>query len=251
MNKLFCGDLQSHQKKIVAFSAQVWIMPENFEGGCLTRTLMRVNPAREFSPRRVTLVPLEAMTSFFTFGTELLNNPGPVGSAMPSSRFLARRIAGFLPRNPRGYIVELGAGTGAITAALLDRGIPAEQIISVERSDTMVRLLRRRFPHVNVAWGDAAELQALLKPHLNETQEISHIVSSLPLRSLAADVVRRIVAEIRRVLHKDGKLLQYTYDLRRTPHRSLSGFKRRYTTVVWANFPPARLDIFQKNGHLA
>jgi phosphatidylethanolamine/phosphatidyl-N-methylethanolamine N-methyltransferase len=171
---------------------------------------------------------------------------------MPSSRFLARRIAGFLPRSPKGYVVELGAGTGAITAALLGRGIPANRLISVERSATMVKLLQRRFPAVNVALGDAAELRTLLKAHFTDgVREISYVVSSLPLRSLPEADVQNIVAEIRHVLHKDGKLLQYTYDLRRTPHRSLSGFKRRHTTVVWANFPPARLDVFQKNGQSA
>ncbi|HUJ08856.1 MAG TPA: methyltransferase domain-containing protein [Verrucomicrobiae bacterium] len=193
-------------------------------------------------------MPLEAVTSFFTFGSELLNNPGPVGSAVPSSRFLARRIAGVLPRSPKGYVVELGAGTGAITSALLDRGIPGDRLISVERSGTMVKLLQRRFPTVNVTLGDAGELRNLLKKYLAEDpREISYIVSSLPLRSLPEAGVQRIVAEIRHVLHKDGKLLQYTYDLRRTPHRSLSGFKRCYTTVVWVNLPPARLDVFQKN----
>jgi phospholipid N-methyltransferase len=197
-------------------------------------------------------MPLEAVTSFLTFGGELLNNPGPVGSAVPSSRFLARRIAGFLPRSPKGYVVELGAGTGAITAALLDRGILADRLISVERSVTMVKLLQRRFPAVNVALGDAAELRTLLKTYLTgDSREVSYVVSSLPLRSLPEAVVRSIMAEIGHVLHKDGKLVQYTYDLRRTPHGSLSGFKRRHTTVVWANFPPARVDVFQKNGHLA
>ena len=96
-------------------------------------------------------MPLEAVTSLVTFGSELLSNPRPIGSAVPSSRFLARRIAGFLPRNPRGYVIELGAGTGAITAALLGRGIPADRLIPVECSETMVRLLKRRFPHVKVA----------------------------------------------------------------------------------------------------
>jgi phospholipid N-methyltransferase len=143
--------------------------------------------------------------------------------------------------------VELGAGTGAITSALLDRGIPADKLISVERSVTMVKLLHRRFPSVNIVLGDAAKLRVLLNACLADgAREISYVVSSLPLRSLPENVVHSIVKEIQHVLHKDGKLLQYTYDLRRTPHRSLSGFKRRYTTVVWANFPPARLDVFQK-----
>ena len=194
-------------------------------------------------------LPLEVAASFFTFGSELLNNPRPVGSAVPSSPFLARRIAGFIPRSPEGYVVELGAGTGAITSALLDRGIPADRLVPVERSATMVKLLNRRFPSVRIALGDAVELRSLLSSHLGtDAWRVSYIVSSLPLRSLPDDDVRRIVGEIQQVLHRDGKLVQYTYDLRRTPHRSLSGFKRCYTTVVWANFPPARLDVFQKDG---
>ena len=197
-------------------------------------------------------MPLEAVTSLVTFGSELLNNPRPVGSAVPSSRFLARRIAGFLPRNPRGYVVELGAGTGAITAGLLGRGIPADRLIPVERSETMVRLLKRRFPHLNVALGDAAELSALLTTFLGKDDiEVSYVVSSLPLRSLPEKTVTSILHEVDRVLHKDGKLLQYTYNLGKTPHPALSAFKRRYTTVVWANFPPARVDVFQKNGRHA
>ena len=193
--------------------------------------------------------PLEAVASFFTFGSELLNNPRPVGSALPSSPFLARRIASLLPQTPTGYVVELGAGTGAITSALLDRGIPADRLVPVERSAAMVKLLQRRFPAVHVALGDAVHLRSLLRSHLGTAAcEVSYVVSSLPLRSLPTDDVRRIVGEIHSVLHPEGKLLQYTYDLRRTPHRSLSGFKRCYTTVVWANFPPARLDVFRQAG---
>lgn len=193
-------------------------------------------------------MPIEAVTSLVTFGSELLNNPRPMGSAVPSSRFLARRIAGFIPRSPRGYVVELGAGTGAITTALLDRGIPPDRLLSVERSETMVKLLKRRFPLLNVALGDAAQLRSLLAACLAQDNiEVSYVVSSLPLRSLPEKDVANIMREVQLVLHKDGKLLQYTYDLRKTPHPALFGFKRRHTSVVWANFPPARVDVFQKN----
>lgn len=192
---------------------------------------------------------LEAVTSFFTFGGELLSNPGPVGSAVPSSRFLGRRMASFLPRSPKGYVVELGAGTGAITAALLKRGIPADRILPIERSETMVNLLRRRFPSLDIALGDATELRSLLKTWLpKDAPEISYVVSSLPLRSLPEKVVTGILHEIYHVLPKHGKLVQFTYDLRRKPYRLLSGFKRCQTAVVWANIPPARVDVFEKNG---
>ncbi|MGD1018890.1 MAG: methyltransferase domain-containing protein [Verrucomicrobiia bacterium] len=184
-----------------------------------------------------------------TFGSELLNNPRPIGSAVPSSPFLARRMASYLPRAPRGYVIELGAGTGAITAALVKRGIPAEQIVSIERSETMVRLLKRRFPSLKIALGDACELRALLRTFLGKDDiGVSHVVSSLPLRSLPENVVASIIREVHAILPKEGKLIQYTYNLSKTSHPCLSGFKRIRTAVVWANVPPARVDVFQKNG---
>ena len=206
-----------------------------------------VTGVKEVSGRPQRSVAVEAVTSFLTFGGELLNNPGPVGSAIPSSPFLGRRMASFLPRSPKGYIVELGAGTGAITAALLKRGIPADRILPIERSEAMVKLLKRRFPSLNIALGDATELRSLLKTWLpKDPLEISYVVSSLPLRSLPENVVVSILQEIYHVLPKHGKLVQYTYDLRRTPHPRLSHFKRCRTTVVWANIPPARVDVFEK-----
>jgi len=194
-------------------------------------------------------MPIEAVTSFVTFGSELLANPRPIGSAVPSSPFLGRRMASYVPRAPRGYVIELGAGTGAITAALLKRGIPPSRIVSVERSETMVRLLKRRFPSLPVAHGDACELRALLRTFLaSDTVDVSHVVSSLPLRSLPENVVTSIVREVHAILPKHGKLVQFTYNLSKTPNPCLSGFKRIRTAVVWANVPPARVDVFQKNG---
>ena len=160
---------------------------------------MNVNSGTEVSQKRVALMPLEAVTSFLTFGGELLNNPGPVGSAVPSSRFLARRIAGFLPRTLRkGTSWSWEPGRERSRPLCSAAGFPADRLISVERSATMVKLLQRRFPSVNVTLGDAAELRALLKAYLaKESREVSYVVSSLPLRSLPEAVVRNIMTEIR------------------------------------------------------
>jgi phosphatidylethanolamine/phosphatidyl-N-methylethanolamine N-methyltransferase len=213
--------------------------------GKTSGTRASVNEAADRPPKPKAL---EAVTALLTFGGELLSNPGPVGSAVPSSRFLGRRMASFLPQSPKGYVVELGAGTGAITAALLKRGIPADRILPIERSEAMVKLLKRRFPSLNIALGDATELRSLLKTWLpKDSLEISCVVSSLPLRSLPENVVVTILQEIYHVLPQHGKLLQYTYDLRKTPHPWFSSFKRCRTSVVWANIPPARVDLFEKN----
>ena len=189
---------------------------------------------------------IQALNSLAVFGGELLSNAGSIGAALPSSRALARRIAAQLPSRPEGYVVELGAGTGAITEALLAHGLPAERLVPVEISDNMVRHLRRRFPGLHVLGGDAAKLEALLAHHLPGTRgHVSHIVSSLPLRSLPLSVVVRIIREVKRLLPADGTFIQYTYNLACDHYRPLDGFQRHATSVVWMNLPPARVDVFR------
>jgi phosphatidylethanolamine/phosphatidyl-N-methylethanolamine N-methyltransferase len=187
-----------------------------------------------------------ALNSLAVFGSELLANAGSIGAALPSSPMLARRIAAQLPRHPAGYVVELGAGTGAVTEALLEHGLPADRLLPVEISENMVRHLRQRFPGLHVLGGDAAKLGALLARHAPAAcGHVSHVVSSLPLRSLPLPLVARIIREVRRLLAPDGTFIQYTYNLACDRYRPLDGFQRRATSIVWMNLPPARVDVFQ------
>lgn len=189
---------------------------------------------------------IRAINSLAVFSGELLSNAGSIGAALPSSKTLARRIAAQLPRRPEGYVIELGAGTGAVTQALLEHGLPPERLVPVEISDNMVRHLRRRFPGLNVLGGDAARLDALLAQHLPGARgHVSHIVSSLPLRSLPLPVVVRIIREVKRLLSRDGTFIQYTYNLACRGYRPLADFRRQATSVVWMNLPPARVDVFR------
>lgn len=189
---------------------------------------------------------LKSISSLAVFSGEVIANPGPIGAAVPSSRALARRIASFLPRKPEGYVIELGAGTGAVTEALLEHGLPPERVIPVELSENMVRHLRKRFPELQVLGGDASKLTRLLDRHLPEAgARASHIVSSLPLRSLPIGVVVRIVREVKKLLPVDGTFIQYTYNVNCRRYRPLDDFQRIATSTVWLNLPPARVDVFR------
>lgn len=175
------------------------------------------------------------------FLREWLHHPAAIGAVWPSSTRLARRMAACVPRSGDGLVVELGAGTGAVTQALLDRGICAHRLVVVERSASFIRHLRRRFPGVTVLHGDALRLAALLPPG----SKVDAIVSSLPLRSLAQADVRAIVAQWQQVLRLGGRAIQFTYDLRgRLRHRP-AGLSHRSSHLVWANLPPARVFILE------
>src|SRR5690606_860734 len=114
------------------------------------------------------------------FLQELCSRPGIIGAICPSSRYLARHMARQVPHNDKGLVIELGGGTGAITQALLNHGIPPERLMVVEFSSPVVQRLLKRFPHANVVQGNAAD-RSLLVP---QGSRIHAIAASLPLWSL-------------------------------------------------------------------
>jgi phosphatidylethanolamine/phosphatidyl-N-methylethanolamine N-methyltransferase len=91
-----------------------------------------------------------------------LRNPLQMGSIIPSSPALCRRIASAIEAGPDDYVLELGAGTGVITRALLASGVPPHRLVVVEIVPEMAEFLRESLPGVNVICGDAFDLPAVL-----------------------------------------------------------------------------------------
>lgn len=136
-------------------------------------------------------------------------------------------------------IVEFGGGTGPVTHALLAAGFPPENLYVFELSDQLSQHLRKRFPTTNIIHASATEITTL-DCHVNG------IISSLPLRSLPEASVRDIVQAAANKLQPGGCLVQFTYDLMHYHPLFDVSFHHLSKKVVWANFPPARIDIFRK-----
>src|SRR5262245_28727551 len=87
-----------------------------------------------------------------------LRRPLAIGAVVPSGRLLAEAMAETTLANLQGragHVVELGAGTGEVTKALLAKGIPAERLAVVERDPELVVFLRRHFRGPLILGGDA------------------------------------------------------------------------------------------------
>lgn len=176
------------------------------------------------------------------FTREILQNPRAMGAACPSSRKLSQALASFVPLERPGFVVELGAGTGSITAALLAHGVAPERLILVERSPKLVEYLRKQFPQASVVEGDASHLKELLG---DKAQHVSVVVSGLPLRAFPVTLVQSILKQIDLLLPKDGLFIQFTYDLRgKMPHLP-QHFRTVTHKFVWSNLPPARVDVYR------
>jgi len=210
---------------------------------------MKMPPIKDIpNPGRLKrLLPLpmhnvgNSVASLFTFGREILDNPRSMGAICPSSPKLARRMASLVDHRS-GIVVELGGGTGAVTAALLEQGVTPQKLIVVEQSAKLSALLRNRFPEVTVINGDAARLAELLGP---KNGKVAAIVSSLPLRSLERGAVRDILGQLEEVLQEDGLFIQYAYSHRDQRAKLSRHFNNIHSSIVWGNLPPARIDAYR------
>lgn len=174
-----------------------------------------------------------------TFYKALLKNPCSIGAVAPSSSHLSHVIASFIPK-VTGKVLELGAGTGPITDAILRHGISPSQLIAFEKSEELSELLRERFPDIQVINGDANHLRKTLG---KLSEEVEIIVSALPLFSLPRVDRENIVKEIEKIMRPGSYYLQYSY--RRCMFEENPSFKKINTQRIWLNLPPARVDLYK------
>lgn len=183
----------------------------------------------------------------------LVAQPGMVGAICASSPRLAGCMAAWLPPvGDDGLTLELGGGTGVVTAALLARGLPPGRLVVVEQSAALAAHLRKRFPQVCVLQADAADLPALREsPHWPRSARglalpVRGVASGLPLLSIPEPVRQRILQATAAVLAPGGRLVQFTYALRGHSPWLSAGFELLARERVLANLPPARVDVLQR-----
>jgi phosphatidylethanolamine/phosphatidyl-N-methylethanolamine N-methyltransferase len=180
------------------------------------------------------------------FLSRFIRHPLKMGAVLPSSQALAGAMAEQVDSARSGVVVELGAGTGIVTAALLEAGLPPEKLVILERDRKLHRLLERRFPGAHTLLGDAAELKPILLAH--HVQQVHTVVSSLPLLSFSSAQRQTILHQIFQVLPEDGTLIQYTYGLTSPvprKERRVLGIEGDALERIWKNLPPARIWKFQ------
>ncbi len=165
-----------------------------------------------------------------------LRNPLQMGSIIPSSPALCRKIAAAVERGPEEYVLELGAGTGVISAALLAAGVPAHKLIVVEIVPEMADFLRGSLPGVTVICGDAFDLANTLPAEVHG--RIGTAICGIPLVLLPLERQAAFRDTVESVAPGRGFLL-YTYCATSPlPYRRL-GMTARRMAFTLANLPPA------------
>lgn len=176
------------------------------------------------------------------FFRQWLRSPKSMGSILPSSMALARAVASAVAWEPGQTVVELGAGTGAISQGLLERGIPSESIMMIELDESLYDYLRNRFPGVRVVHGDATRLAEIVAEQ--NVDHVSTVVSGLPMVNMPFDFQNAIVGESLKAMGPGGFVVQYSYSpIRPIPAKKL-GVKAEMVRYVLWNVPPATVWRF-------
>jgi phosphatidylethanolamine/phosphatidyl-N-methylethanolamine N-methyltransferase len=177
--------------------------------------------------------PLNDAALFFR---RWLSNPLQMGSIIPSSPKLGQLIAKQIDKRSSSSILELGAGTGAITKSLISSGISPGRIAVVEIVPEMAEYLRAKFPQTSVLQADAFDLPIpLLKDTLGE---IGTVICGIPLVLLSEAKQRQFIQQVEAVAPGRGFLL-YTYCVTSPlPYRTL-GLEAQRLAWTPLNFPPA------------
>jgi phosphatidylethanolamine/phosphatidyl-N-methylethanolamine N-methyltransferase len=177
------------------------------------------------------------------FVRSLLRNPSAVGALAPSSPRVSKLVASSV-NGDTSSVLEIGAGTGAITGALLEHGVEPERLFLIERDPSLVEYLRDRFPGVRVRCGDAVHASHILS---NESVGVvKTIVSSMPVCNLSTQEKVATVRAILKTLAPGGQLLQLTYAAACPLPISRLGLDAERVGRIWMNLPPAYVWRFTR-----
>lgn len=134
-----------------------------------------------------------------------------VGAVLPTSRIAAAAMASECGRHsgPK-RILEVGAGTGAISAEIVKHLGPDDRLTLCEIEPAFIEFLRERIQRDPAfhAVGDQITLAAQSVLDLPADERFDFIVSAIPFNNCPADFVTAVFAHYHRLL-KPGGVLSY------------------------------------------
>ena len=172
------------------------------------------------------------------------DKPLVTGAVSPSSKALARKMAGYVEPESMGPVVELGPGTGPVTDALIARGIAEERLVLVEYNPEFCTLLAKRYPRATIVQGDAYALETVVAPHLKKPA--AAVVSSLPLFTKPEKLRLALLDRAFGLMSPGAPFIQFTYATVSPLPRKGANFEAHVSPRVWKNLPPACMWVYRR-----
>jgi phospholipid N-methyltransferase len=167
------------------------------------------------------------------FFRRFLTSPKSVGAVMPSSAMTARVMTESI--KPDDRVLEIGAGTGALTESILERLSSPTQLTSVEIDPELCKEFAQNFPNVRLVTGDAEDI-------LKTSTGFDAIISGIPFAIMEPTKRARMFSLIGERLSPGGMFVAFQYSLSsKTELEKL--FKDVQVKFSPLNVPPAAVYI--------
>jgi phospholipid N-methyltransferase len=173
-----------------------------------------------------------------------LKRPSVVGSVIPSSRFLERRIVKLMDVSSAKRIVELGPGTGGVTRAVLRKMNADAKLLAIEINPDFIPVLRQMGdPRLIVHEGDVRFLREVLDEHGLEGADA--VFSGIPFSTMSRSLAQEILHAVSRSLSPGGCFIAYQFR-NRVAEIGCDVFGSPNVEIELLNVPPCRLYCWQK-----
>lgn len=176
------------------------------------------------------------------FARNFLRHPRMLGSIVPSSRFLVRRLLAQIDWSRARVIVEYGPGIGVVTRQILRNMRPDATLIVIEMNPEFVEFLSSAIvdERLKVVEGSADNVVEILRSCGHLTAD--YIVSGIPFSTMPSEVRERTLHDTNAALAPGGVFVVFQFSTRvlRDLRRIFRDVRRRFEFL---NVLPAHLFI--------
>ena len=149
-----------------------------------------------------------------SFLKQYIFKPRTVGALLPSSKYLAKKMVAGINFEDAKCIVEYGAGTGVLTAEIIQKRRPGTVVIIFEMNSTFCKMLNEKYgsePGVHVVNDSAQHVGQKLAEC--GVAYADYVISGLPFASLPQAVSFNILTETKKHLKQGGAFITFQYTL--------------------------------------
>ncbi|MBD0323836.1 MAG: methyltransferase domain-containing protein, partial [Aldersonia sp.] len=154
-------------------------------------------------------------------------------------------LASVVPTHGSPVVVELGPGTGSVSAAISDRLPAGARHLAVELDPQLAAYLRQTYRDVEVVNGNAAHLSELLAAR--SVPGVDAVVCGLPWSLFGRAAQRAILDQVATAIGPTGAFATFAYT-HTAPMTTARRFRRMLSEgfdevlvsrTIWRNLPPA------------
>lgn len=174
----------------------------------------------------------------------MMQGPKTVGSIVPTSSITARKMASIVNPQSGLPVLELGPGTGAITKAILARGVTPENLVAIEYSTSFYNDLVQRFQGVHFINGDAFNLDETLGVLRGQTFDCA--ISGIPLLNFPMEARVSLLESLLDRMPAGRPFMQISYGAVSPIIARPDRYHIKHFDFVMRNIPPAQLWVYSR-----